>query len=173
MPRAEEAKKKIMVVLRFMVIRTQDTNVKRSYKMIQKGYGDIDTLQDIIAGVSLIKSHSEYLSQVRPGGIEVTLDYLEESKKLALELVAMRGDVTAAADDTSVYVDRQNRLLTLCIKVQREIKLFADIAYYNDQDRYDRYYASDRLREIRLDHKNNADDTEDLVNSASSEGARE
>ena len=126
--------------------------------MIRKGYGNIDTLHDIIAGNSVINNNLEFLSQVRPGGKEVTPQFLAESKALALQLIELRGDVTAAADDGSFHVDRVDRLITLCIKAQQEIKLFADIAFYDDQEHYNKHYASDRLREIRDKNAKNQED---------------
>ncbi len=160
MPQAKAARKIIMVVLRYILARTDDSKIKRAYKMIRKGYGNIDTLHDIIAGISVINKNLKFLSQVRPGGKEVTQKFLEESKALALQLIELKGDVTAAADDGSFHVDRQNRLITLCIQAQQEIKLFAEIAFYDDQEHYDRYYASDRLREIRDKSERNREETQ-------------
>ena len=165
MPKAWAFKKIIMVILRFIIARTKDDKVKRSYKIIKKGYGNIDACNDIIAGACTIKHNIDYLSQVRPGGKEVTEKDLYDAKALAHKLIDMRGEVTAAADDGSFHVDRVNKLLTLCILAQREIKLFAEIAFFDNQEHYDKHYASDRLREIRLnkEKEQNAPQTQDVV----------
>jgi hypothetical protein len=144
MPRANAAKKIMMVVLRYIIARTQDKDIMRAYDMIRKGYGNMDTLHDILAGTSIIYNNLEYLSQVRPGGQEITQKHIDDARALATKLIDMRGEVTAAADDGSEHVDCVNRLLTLCILAQREIKLFAEIAFYDNPEHYDRHYASDR-----------------------------
>jgi type IV secretory pathway component VirB8 len=53
-----------------------------------------------------------------------------------------------------------NRLLILCILAQREIKLFAGIAFYDNPEYYDKHYASDRRREIRIKSEQNSDETQ-------------
>lgn len=148
MPQADAIKKVLLVVIRYIVKRTNDSKDKRVYEIIRDGYGDMDTLQDILASISFIGAKMELAAQVRPGGIVVDQAYLDSAETLALHLVKLKGEVTAAADEGSEYVDRQNQLITLCIQALREIKLFAEIAYYDNPDHYDEFYASDRKREI-------------------------
>ena len=68
------------------------------------------------------------------------------SEQKALGLIKLRGEVVADGDDSKEQVDRQNRLMTLCINAQREIKLFAEMAFYDDTERYNQFYASDARR---------------------------
>lgn len=67
----------------------------------------------------------------------------------ALKLLKLKGTADAARDDTMDQVDRQNRLISLCVAAEREIKLFAEMAFFDDIERYNRFYASAAIRERR------------------------
>ena len=77
--------------------------------------------------------------------------YLIQVEENALGLLKLRGEAIAAGDDARGQVDRQNRLMTLCINAQREIKLFAEMAFYDDTERYNKFYASATIRQQRKD----------------------
>ncbi len=110
--------------------------------MVRKGSGDMDTLQDNITMASFLRKHKDLAQEVKPGGKSVDDKYLDSVEQKALGLIKLRGEVAADGDDSKEQVDRQNRLMTLCINAQREIKLFAEMAFYDDTERYNQFYAS-------------------------------
>jgi hypothetical protein len=121
---------------------SNDKSAAHTYHAINKGSGDIDTLNDIMAFVPFIKRFPEYSKQICPNGKEISDSYMEEAIARAIELFQMRGYVINKGVPENVNVDRQNRLLTLCLNAQSEIKKFADSAFCEDPEYYDSHYAS-------------------------------
>jgi hypothetical protein len=142
MPRAEADKKVLMAVGRFVVARTRAPEARRVYKMVRKGRGQVDTLNDNIAMVGFVRRFSETAALVRPGGQAVDDAFLSRVEEDAVRLLKIRAEALTAGDDVSLQVDRQNRLITLCVLAERDIKLYAESAFYDDSDRYNRFYAS-------------------------------
>lgn len=146
MPRAREDKALLMAVGRYVEARTEGPEAKRVLDRVRKRRGDVDTLNDNIALVGFARRFKTLVLEVRPGGQVIDDALLTRIENDARRLLRVRGQAVAAADDTSLQVDRQNRLITLCVEAKREIKLFAEMAFYNDADRYNRCYASDAGR---------------------------
>ena len=149
MPEAKKDKKLLMAVGRYIVKRTDSKEDKKVYDMVADGYGDVDTLTDIVTMAALMRKHEGLAQEVRPGGKTVDAGYLDSAEEKALGLIKLRGVAITSDDDSKEQVDRQNRLMTLSINAQREIKLYAEMAFYDDPDRYDQFYASDVIREQR------------------------
>lgn len=148
MPEAKEVKKLLMAVGRYIVTRTESNEDKKVYDMVRKGHGDVDTLTDIVTMAAFLRKHDPLTQEVRPGGKTVDAGYLDDVERKALDLIKLRGEAITSDDDSKEQVDRQNRLMTLTINAQREIKLFAEMAFYDDPDRYDQFYASDEKRKM-------------------------
>ena len=142
MPEADKDKRLLMAVGRYIVNRTDATDDKKIFDMVRDGHGDVDTLTDNITMASFIKNHKDLAQEVRPGGKAVDESYLAQVEENAMGLLKLRGEAITAGDDAKVQIDRQNRLMTLRIKAQREIKLFAEMAFYDDTERYNQFYAS-------------------------------
>ncbi len=155
MPEAKKDKKLLMAVGRYVITRTEKREDKKVYDLVRKGRGDMDTLQDNITMASFLRKHKDLAQEVKPGGKSVDDKYLDSVEQKALGLIKLRGEVAADGDDSKEQVDRQNRLMTLCINAQREIKLFAEMAFYDDTERYNRFYASDAIRQQRTDAAKN------------------
>ncbi len=146
MPEAKEDKKVLMAVGRYIVNRTDNHEDKKVYDTVAKGYGDVDTLTDNVTMAAFLRKHKSLAQEVKPGGKTVDASYLDDVEQKSLGLIKLRGEAITADDDSKEQVDRQNRLMTLCIQAQREIKLFAEMAFYNATDRYNQFYASDEMR---------------------------
>ena len=146
MPEAKKDKKLLMAVGRYIVNRTDSNEDKKVYDTVAKGYGDVDTLTDNVTMAAFLRKHKDLAQEVKPGGKTVDAGYLDDVEQKSLDLIKLRGEAITADDDSKEQVDRQNRLMTLCIQAQREIKLFAEMAFYNDTDRYNQFYASDEMR---------------------------
>ena len=91
----------------------------------------------------------DIVSKVRPGNITIDKPFLKKVEKEALELLKLKGEADAASDDISKQVDRKNRLLTLMVTAERDMKLFAEMAFFNNIEHYNRHYASESLRRKR------------------------
>jgi len=148
MPEAKKDKKLLMAVGRYIVKRTDSKEDKKVYDMVSEGYGDVDTLTDIVTMAALLRKHEGLAQEVRPGGKTVDAGYLDDVEEKAIDLIKLRGVAITSDDDSKEQVDRQNRLMTLSINAQREIKLYAEMAFYDDPDRYDQFYASDEMRKM-------------------------
>ena len=151
MPEANKDRKLLMAISRYIVTRTEENEAKKVYDMVRKGHGDVDALTDNITLVSFLRQHKDLAQEVKPGGKTVDDAYLIQVEENALGLLKLRGEAIAAGDDARGQVDRQNRLMTLCINAQREIKLFAEMAFYDDTERYNKFYASATIRQQRKD----------------------
>ncbi len=144
LPDAVRRNKILPAVARYVVLKSGDKDARKSYRWVRKGFGDIDTLNDNAILVELMQKYSDLAAKVRPGGVVVDSTFLDETKKQALHLIGLNGDATAASDKGNELVDRQNRLITLCIEAQREIKLFAEMAYLDDPEAYAAKYVDSR-----------------------------
>jgi hypothetical protein len=60
----------------------------------------------------------------------------------ALALLKLRGESSTDAKTPSTQVGRKGRIVSLCVTASQEIRLLAEMAFYNDLDRYNRFYAS-------------------------------
>ena len=140
-PQAKQDKKVLMAAGRYVVARSETPEPKRVYDQVRKGYGHVDLLNDNIAMVAFCRTYAGLVSEVRPGGITIDEAFLERVESEAVSLLKRHGEAAAATDEESYRVDRQRRLLTLCILAERDIKLFADAAYYDDTDYYNDNYA--------------------------------
>jgi hypothetical protein len=139
---AELDKKRLMIVCSYIAEFSTDKAVRRSYKEIAKGSGIIDTLCDNLACVSMIRENPELASQIKPGGIEITEEYCAEVSKRAVELLMLKGFVVSQGVPENIMVDRQNRIITLCMDAISEIRRFAKAAFFDDLDYYNNNYAS-------------------------------
>ncbi len=119
---------------------TNDKSAAHSLKAINKGSGDIDILNDIMSFIPFIKRYPDLAKQICPNCVEITDSYLDQAKDRAIELFQMRGYVKGSPENSNV--DRQNRILTLCLNAQSEIKKFADSAFCEDQDYYSANYSN-------------------------------
>ena len=158
MPKAEEDKKRLMAMGRFVVSRSKSPEAKKIYDFVRKGSGHVDTLNDNIAMVGFARRYADLASEVRPGGKAIDEPYLEQVRRDALALLELHGQAKSSRDETSRRVERKNQLITLCILAEREIKRYADAAFYDDTDRYSRDYAN-RARRAASNDKDTAEES--------------
>jgi hypothetical protein len=144
MPTAREDKRMLMAMGRFVVRRTKSPEAKRVYKMVRAGSGDVDTLNDNVAMVSFARKYKDYVAKVRPGGRVIDEPELVRIETEALALLKLRGESSTDAKTPSTQVGRKARIVSLCVTASQEIRLLAEMAFYNDLDRYNRFYASAR-----------------------------
>jgi hypothetical protein len=139
---AEKDRKRLGVVGAHIAEKSKDTLARRNYRLIAKGSGSIDTLTDNLGLAALIRKYPNEAAEIRPGGVEISAAYLDEVTKRAVDLLQMRGFVVEKGVPQNNAVDRQNRLVTLCLNAQTYIKKYAYAAFFDTMDYYDSNYAS-------------------------------
>lgn len=139
---AELDKKRLMVVANYIAGKLNDKTINRNLKEIAKGNGIIDTLCDDLALTAIVKKYPQLASQIRPGQFEVTEEYCDQVRKRAVDLLALKGFVVEQGVPQNFQVDRQNRLITLCMEAISDIREFANAAFFDNTKYYNDFYAS-------------------------------
>ena len=141
MPLAQNHRKILMKAARFVVAKSTDEEPMKVYKMIQKGRGQVDTLNDNISLVAFCTSHQDLASKINPDGQAITPEYLGTVETQAVSMLKLRGETSMAEGERNRRVDRQRRLITLLLNAEQDIKLYADAAFVFDSDRYNNDYV--------------------------------
>lgn len=139
---AEKDRKMLGVVCAHIAEKSGSKKAQQNYRFINKGSGIIDTLTDNLGLAALVKEFPQLAAEIKPGAYEINAKYLEEVVSRAVELLQMKGIVVEQGVPQSVAVERQNRLLTLCLNAQSYIKKYAYAAYFDNMDYYNSNYAS-------------------------------
>ncbi len=138
---AELDRKRLIVVANYIEEMLNDKTLTRQLKEIAKGSGILDTLCDNIALLPIVKNNPELAAQIKPGQFEITESYCDEVRKRAVELLEMKGFVVVQGIPQSATVDRQNRLLTLCMNAISDIKRYANAAFFDDSEYFNANYV--------------------------------
>jgi hypothetical protein len=146
MAEAEMDRKRLGVVGAHITEQCGDAKVRRNWRTIVKGSGMVDTCIDNLSLIAMVKEFPELASQIRPGGKEISAKYLEEVTGRAVELLQLKGIVVEKGVPQNAAVDRQNRLLTLCLNAQSDIKKYANAAFFDTIEYYKSNYASSSAR---------------------------
>lgn len=135
-------KKRLSVVCSHIAKNCGDKKTQQNYHAITLGSGIIDTLNDNLAMVAMIHENLQIASQVKPGGFTIDETYCNEVKERAVELLMLKGVVVNHGNPQNNIVDRQNRLLSLCMNVMSEIKRFAHAAFFDNLEYYSSNYST-------------------------------
>jgi hypothetical protein len=134
-------RRRMMAVVSHIVDSTDDKLILREYKFITKGNSIVDSLNDVISLSSIIVANLSIAAEVRPGGLLIDSEYCKAATDRALTLLKIKGLVIEKGIPESKIVDQLNRILTLCVNAQREIKKFANLAFIDDPEHYDNNYV--------------------------------
>ncbi len=148
---AEMDRKRMSIVATHIAEQCGDPTVTRNLRNINKGSGTVDELVDVIGFSALIRKYPELASQIKPGGVAVDTKYLDKAQARALKVLQMRGITVENGVPRNSAVDRQNRLLTLSILAQREIRKYANAAFFDRPDYYRSNYATTTTRGVVAD----------------------
>lgn len=164
MPIAKLNKKILMGMGRFVKRETNDKDAIHIYKYVQKGSGDVDTLNDNITMSQFGKRFFETASKISPGAQDITEEYLNKVENDAVHLLKLAGLADAASDEKKEEVDRMHRIVSLCVKIRSDIKFYAEMAFLSKPDHYSEHYASEYFRKIRKNNDNIGEsDIEDII----------
>jgi hypothetical protein len=160
MPAAKSDKVVLLSAARYVVATSEDKEAKRIYDAISKRDTNISVLQGNLSLVKFLRKYAAIASQVRPAGVAVDDDFLGRVEGEALELIQLQGEAATDSDDTSIHLERQNKLVTLCVRHQRQIKLFARMAFCLDMDHYSKFYTTpDRRTVLEAEEAEASDET--------------
>lgn len=153
------------VVGRSIAKNSGNRKVQQKYKQIIKGSGDIDNAIDILGLVSMVQSYPELAVRIRPDGKTIDENYCKNASEKAMALLQLKGYVVVNGVPQNNGTDYLNRLITLCIDNQSDIKEFAQAAFCKDPDFYNANFTS------KFRKNNPADDTDDLNGDSSGNGS--
>ncbi len=131
-------KVKLRMVTEHIVDTVNTADIKKIYRVIADGSGQVDDLQDIRRYISVIRTYPNIAAEMSPGGVQMTPEVIDRADIEAKELLAALGITDHPRNDA---VDRQNRILTLCINARSYIKKYAKAAFVDNPEYYERYYA--------------------------------
>jgi hypothetical protein len=151
---ALEDKKRLLVVGRHIYDVHKDSTVKNVIGKSLNGTGAVAGLTKILELVSMIRAYPETALQIRPGGVAVDDLYCTMVTSRALELLKLRGYIVVRGVPKNSKVDRLNRIITLCIQAQTNIKKFAKAALLNEFGYYKDNYCSITRRSSKRSKKN-------------------
>ncbi len=148
------------VVGRFIAKNSKNRKVKQKYKQIAKGSGDIDNAIDILGLVAMVKKYPSLAARIRPEGKVIDDAYCEEASEKAIALLQMKGFVIVNGVLQNSGSDFVNRIITLCLENQAEIKEFTKAAFCKDPDYYNANFTS-KYRKTSSGDSDDLDDDDD------------
>lgn len=143
---AETDRRRMAIVARHIADETGDPIVIGAVRRINKGSGALDNLVDVISLSALVRDHLDTASGIKPGGVLVDEQYVSDASARAIEVLQMRGYTVDNGVAKNAAVDRQNRLMTLCLNAQSQIKKYAYAAFFDRPDYYSANYATPSYR---------------------------
>jgi hypothetical protein len=130
----------MLAVVSHIVERCGDKKVKQNYKHIVEGTSIVDTLNDCLALAVIIKKYPNFAAEIRPNGVTIDAEYSTAAENRAAELLKLKGYVVDKGLTPTDEVNQLNRIVTLCVNAQSELKKFAYAAFIDDSEHYERFY---------------------------------
>jgi hypothetical protein len=127
---------------KYIADNSGDPAMVKRFKYIQKGSGNIDSARDIIGLAGMVKLYPELALQIKPDGKTIDEAYCKSAVDNAVELLRLKGFVLVKGVPQNNSVDRQNRIMTLCIQNQNLLKTFAKAAFCKNIEYYNARYTS-------------------------------
>lgn len=146
--KAKSTKRELSMLIRFLIIKTKNSEIIESYNNIKKNYKHLELLEDNIKMINIIKRNFEIVSQLSPNGKKITKEYLDQLQNEIIDIIALKGIVDTTISEETKSVNKLNRLLTLAVLAEREIKLFAKAAFFNNDNHYKKNYVSPTIRKF-------------------------
>lgn len=133
--------RRIMVlVTKHVIDRTGDKTITAALKKIKKNSNNLDTLHDVLALASILREHLDIAKEFTPERIEVNEEYLNIITAEAEELITLEGKPDIETSERAILVDKQDRLMTLCMDSIDLIKKYGKGAFCLHMDYYDKHY---------------------------------
>lgn len=127
--------------LNYIIHKTKSEKAKAAMRKIKKGRTKLDIVRDVHALVSCIRDFPEITGGLKPSGMDVNAGYLDLVTAEADKLMLTEGEASAADSPRSILVDKQNRLITLCMNEYDEMLIFAEGAFSHQKEYYKDNYT--------------------------------
>jgi hypothetical protein len=131
----------MLAVVSHIVERCGDKKIKQNYKHIVKGSSIIDSLHDCLALAVIIKKYPDFAAEIRPKGMTIDAAYCTLVENKAAELLKLKGYVVDNDLTPTDEVNQLNRIITLCVNAQSQLKKFAYAAFIDESEHYERFYV--------------------------------
>lgn len=131
----------LMAAARFIHKRTNKAEDKKVYSKIVKKQGILNILNGNIALAEFARKNAEIVKEVRPDGQVIDETFLSRVEADATKLLKLKGSSSATDTNLNEIIERQNRILSLCVSALKEIKTFAEQAFIFDPVHYSKGYV--------------------------------
>lgn len=149
--------KMMRLVFSHVIDVTDDSKLRKIYQSLSSGSSAVDCATDSVAMSKVLENHPQLICQIRPMSVLVDIAFLHSARNRAVELLSRRGFVVENGLPPSEAVDRQSRIVTLCMKELANIRKFANAAFYDNAEHYHRYYS---VKSKRNDSSSETDENE-------------
>lgn len=136
----EDERKKLLIVCDYIADVCGDPAVRKNYQFIVKGSSAVDSLTDVVLLVMNVRQFLQLASQIRPEGVLIDEAFCTRAHDRAVELLGKKGIIVEKGVPKNAAVNKLNRIITLCVTAQSEIKRFAYAAFYKDPKYYEDNY---------------------------------
>lgn len=136
----EDERKKLLIVLDYIADYCGDPAIRRHYQFIVKGSSTVDSLTDVVLLVMNVRQFLQLASQIRPQGVLIDEAFCARAHDRAVELLGKKGIIVEKGVPKSTAVNKLNKIITLCVTTQSDVKRFAYAAFYNDKKYYEDNY---------------------------------
>lgn len=131
----------LSLVVEHVIDETNDETVKAAHAKIKREKTQADTLHDILAMISLLKEHHEIAITFTPDGVITNEEYLDRVSLETQTLLEQNGAPVESSSERAYWVDRQQRVITLCLEAIDRMKKYAKGAFFMDKKYYRKHYT--------------------------------
>lgn len=141
MPKFTMNHKVLCLVTKFIIKKTENPNLITAYNKVKEGSGKIDILHDILALSSALRDFLDLTAEYTPRGIHITEVYLDVLTQEVEDLLTINSTTKNSGTERGILVDKQSKLITLCLEAMDYIRQFAEGAYCLDMDYFRKHYT--------------------------------
>lgn len=163
----------LILVTEHVIDRTGDEAVKAALKKIREGTTNLDTLVDLLALASLLREYLDIAKEFTPEEIEVNDAYLDMITAEAEGLLTLAGKPKTETGERAALVDKQERLITVCMDEIDDIKKFGKGAFCLHMDYYNKHYPLHRVKDGNSNSTENDTDVPDETETEGTETTEE
>lgn len=131
----------LCLIVQHVFDETNDETVKAAHSKIKKGNSQADTLHDILAMAKVLKEHQDIAVTFTPRGIVANEGYLDLITQEVQSLLDQNGIPIQTSSERAYLVDRQERIITLCLEAIDRIKKYAKGTFFMDKAYYRKFYT--------------------------------
>lgn len=152
MPTFNTYHKQLMLVMKFAKKQTKNENLIKAFNKIKERGNNLDTLQDILAMAVVLREYIDIITAFKPSGTLVDEAFLDKVTKETEELLLQNGETNNSGTERGKLVDKQGRLIILCLEGMDYIRMYAEGAFHMDMDYFKEHYTINDFHRNRESH---------------------